>query len=304
MQYFVQVINTHTFMVYNLHTHGNKFEITLLIGIYTDLHWNFVQDKGIGGNDPTAVESRMGYLLFGPLSLIQACKCWCFSYGSYAMWGHKILGHKASWYITQSTLASNQRKADQTFYWLFNSSGWVIHCWISPGSLITHHCLQSIVFVSEKRVQFLACKLVWTLDAHWHHNSGGFIEGLKNSELYVVPHYAVKEESATTLVHDYSCCLSIFKTSRFEQLPSGWYYILIDMCTLLLRFQTHWLALTTNIEKGICKRRLQMHSFFVAIGITWPWQWIHRLLIPSRFVWLCQFTAYGHWPFLCIGETS
>ena len=44
----------------------NKFEITLLIG--ADFYWNLVQDKIIRGNGPTAVESKIGYLLSGPLS--------------------------------------------------------------------------------------------------------------------------------------------------------------------------------------------------------------------------------------------
>ena len=45
----------------------NKFEITLLVG--ADFYWNLVQDKIIRGNGPTAVESKIGYLLSGPLSL-------------------------------------------------------------------------------------------------------------------------------------------------------------------------------------------------------------------------------------------
>ena len=44
----------------------NKFEITLLVG--ADFYWNLVQDKIIRCNGPTAVESKIGYLLSGPLS--------------------------------------------------------------------------------------------------------------------------------------------------------------------------------------------------------------------------------------------
>ena len=45
---------------------GDNFEITLLIG--ADFYWNIVQDRIIRGNSPTAVESKIGYLLSGPLS--------------------------------------------------------------------------------------------------------------------------------------------------------------------------------------------------------------------------------------------
>ena len=50
------------------HTVGknNDFEISLLIG--ADFYWNIVQDKIIWGNGPTAMESKIGYLLSGPHS--------------------------------------------------------------------------------------------------------------------------------------------------------------------------------------------------------------------------------------------
>ena len=44
----------------------DNFEINLLIG--ADFYWNIVQDRIVCGNGPTAVESKIGYLLLGPLS--------------------------------------------------------------------------------------------------------------------------------------------------------------------------------------------------------------------------------------------
>ncbi|XP_060570545.1 uncharacterized protein LOC132728870 [Ruditapes philippinarum] len=46
-------------------TNDRDFEISLLIG--ADSYWKIVQDKVIRGNGPTAVQSRLGYLLSGPL---------------------------------------------------------------------------------------------------------------------------------------------------------------------------------------------------------------------------------------------
>ena len=41
------------------------FEITVLIG--ADYYWQFIEDKIIRGDGPTAVKSKLGYLLSGPL---------------------------------------------------------------------------------------------------------------------------------------------------------------------------------------------------------------------------------------------
>ena len=43
----------------------DKFDISLLIG--ADHYWDIVKDKTIRGNGPTAVESKLGYLLSGPV---------------------------------------------------------------------------------------------------------------------------------------------------------------------------------------------------------------------------------------------
>lgn len=43
----------------------DNFAISLLIG--TDYYWNFVQDDIVRGEGPTAQQSRLGYLLSGPL---------------------------------------------------------------------------------------------------------------------------------------------------------------------------------------------------------------------------------------------
>ena len=47
-------------------TENENFEISMLIS--ADYYWSFVQDHIVRGNGPTAVESRLGYLLSGPLS--------------------------------------------------------------------------------------------------------------------------------------------------------------------------------------------------------------------------------------------
>ena len=51
----------------HLVTSDENFQISVLIG--ADFYWSFVQDSVVRGDGPTAVESRLGYLLSGPLPL-------------------------------------------------------------------------------------------------------------------------------------------------------------------------------------------------------------------------------------------
>ncbi|XP_069108233.1 uncharacterized protein [Argopecten irradians] len=46
-------------------TNDDSFEVSLLVG--ADYYWKIVQDKIVRGNGPTAVESKVGYLLSGPI---------------------------------------------------------------------------------------------------------------------------------------------------------------------------------------------------------------------------------------------
>ena len=48
-------------------TRSDSFEISLLIG--ADRYWDFVGDHRVRGNGPTAVSSKLGYLLSGPIPI-------------------------------------------------------------------------------------------------------------------------------------------------------------------------------------------------------------------------------------------
>ena len=48
-------------------TGDENFRISILIG--ADSYWQFIQDCTVRGNGPTAVKSKLGYLLSGPLPL-------------------------------------------------------------------------------------------------------------------------------------------------------------------------------------------------------------------------------------------
>ena len=47
-------------------SYAREFPISLLIG--ADFYWDFIEDEIIRGNGPTAVKSKLGYLLSGPFN--------------------------------------------------------------------------------------------------------------------------------------------------------------------------------------------------------------------------------------------
>ena len=44
---------------------SDTFNVNVLIG--ADYYWDFIEDRVIRGNGPTAVKSKLGYVLSGPL---------------------------------------------------------------------------------------------------------------------------------------------------------------------------------------------------------------------------------------------
>lgn len=54
-----------TDLLAHLGTSDSTFQISMLIG--ADFYWDIVEDHVIRGNGPTAVKSKIGYLLSGPV---------------------------------------------------------------------------------------------------------------------------------------------------------------------------------------------------------------------------------------------
>ena len=243
----------------------DKFEISLLVG--ADFYWQIVQDRVIQGSGPTAVESKIGYLLSGPLSphtntdTIEALHAGIMplqpSTNSKQLWDIEFTGT-----VSQSNLcASDPRIIDY-----INSSV----CRQADGSYIlkfpwkpNHPYLPSNHGICEKRARSLARKLSQT--PHQLKTYGSiiaeqltrrFIEKVAESDVpqhcHFIPHHAVKKESATTpirIVYDCSCRQSPHHPCLNDCLEVGPPF-LIDLCTLLLRFRMYNIALVTDIEKA------------------------------------------------------
>ena len=114
----------------------------------------------------------------------------------------------------------------------------------------------------------------------------GFIEQVSESEIpshcHFIPHHPVRKESSTTpirIVYDCSCCQSANHPSLNKCLLVGSPYI-NDLCTLLVRFQTHKIEIITDIKKAFLHVHLaeedRHYTYFL---------WLSKLDNPeSKFI--------------------
>ena len=190
-------------------TNNENFEISLLVG--ADHYWDIVQDKIIRENGPTAVQSKLGYLLSGPLPTPDSV-------------------HKVANFLSISTSPMMQEDDLQRF-WLLESLG------ISPPldedlhkqfltnyqrSSITrdpnggynagfpwkkeHPSLPSNYSICEGRIRSMARRLSRTPellktygDILTDYQNRGFIEKVDAAQpsdyAHYIPHHPVKKES-------------------------------------------------------------------------------------------------------------
>ena len=250
---------------------AGNFEISLLVG--ADSYWRIVQDRVVRGNGPTAVESRIGYLLSGPLSphtnsdtieaLHVAMTPLLTSTTNKQIWDVDFTGttSKSSLSVNDSRIAdyidsSVSRQPDGSYVVKFP--------W-KPN----HPYLPSNRGICEKRTRSLARKLSQTSGQLKIYGNiiaeqltRGFIEKVTEADIpkhgHFIPHHAVKKESVTTpirIVYDCSCRQSPNHPCLNDCLEVGPPF-LIDLCTLLLRFRTYNIALVTDIEKAFLQVQL------------------------------------------------
>ena len=248
-----------------------EFEISLLVG--ADHYWDIVGDhivRGVAGG-PTAVASKLGYLLSGPVQPT----------------------------ATQSTTANvlmvttSQSEFDLERFWNLESVG------VSPtddnaeddmleqyltssvtrdddGAYVArfpwkpdHPTLPTNLAVTEQRTRQLVKRLVKTPQLLQLYNqiiteqqARGFIERVEpsndNSTVHYIPHHAVKKDSCTTpirIVFDCSCRQAPSYPCLNDCLMVGLPPV-NDLCAVLVRFRSHCLGVSTDIEKAFLHIRL------------------------------------------------
>ena len=271
-------------------------DITILIG--ADYYWEFVQDHIIRGNGPTAVQSKLGYLLSGP----------CY---------HNTLHLTTS--PTLHVMAQPTHLDDMlTKFWDLESIG-ISHDQDSKNEDYNLTSFQNKHI--EKREDQYVAKLPWKTDhpplptnynnayqrtrslvrklpvetRHVYHRlikeqeARGFIEKVNNDDSTVghyLPHHAVKKDSITTpirIVYDCSAKATHNQPSLNECLLKG-PPLLNDLTGILLRFRIHNIALTSDIEKAFLNIGLHEsdRDFTKFLWLEDP-QDIHSKFVVYRF---------------------
>ncbi|XP_053403265.1 uncharacterized protein LOC123558686 [Mercenaria mercenaria] len=269
------------------------FEITLLIG--ADYYWRIVQDKVVGGNGPTAVKSKLGYLLSGPLNTFEDNP------------------HHTS---TTNLLASHvSEEIDLEKFWKIGSLGIETEkCNQSYDDYMTNYKKSSVTYSEEDRKYY--AKLPWK-ENHKplptneiisrrrtrnvinrlqrepsllkkygeiiaEQERLGFIEKVPDDVtspkmLHYIPHLPIKKDSATTpirIVYDCSCRSSQGSASLNDCLQ-GTPPILNDLSSILMHFRIHQYAVTTDIVKaflnvGLSEDDRDVTRFFWLSGLDDP----------------------------------
>jgi len=246
-------------------TAAENFEISLLIG--ADYYWDLVGDHIIRGAGPTAMSSKLGYLLSGPALLPRPISTNINSL-------HVITGHHQEecdlmrfWQIEDTAIVQSESdKSSQQFLTSYTTS----HISrLSDGTYCAgfpwkkeHPPLPDNFEVCQKRTRSLAHRLAKSpgllqlydsiLKEQLHRGFIELVEPTKNSPCHYIPHHPVKKDSVTTpvrIVYDCSCRQSCEHPSLNDCLLTGPPF-LNDLTEIILRFRTHKYGISTDIEKA------------------------------------------------------
>ena len=248
---------------------ATTFEISLLIG--ADHYWDIVEDHIIRGNGPTAMNSKIGYLLSGPISPQQTSALNILNVTTQYI--HTDSGDLQRFWAIESTGTSSviDSDSDKTFRQSYINSSITRQ----PDGLYTarfpwkvgHPPLPTNYKTCERRTRSLVYRLTQTSDLLQTYNiitdqeRRGFIERVTSPQLshscYYIPHHAVRKDSPTTpirIVYDCSCHQSKESPSLNDCGPP----FLNDLCSIILRFRTHAFGISTDIEKAFL--HVQLHE--------------------------------------------
>ena len=255
-------------------SNNQEFDISLLIG--ADFYWSIVQETVIRGPGPTAVKSKLGYLLSGPLyncvtsmtsSVLHLSTSESKTISSESMWNEN-----AEFEYNEHSPSSSSKFLQE---YLHNSvtqqpnGTYVVKFPWKPN----HPPLPTNKLTCERRARSLTRKLSKTPEILKIYNSiieeqlrRGFIEKVPESEVvrtsHYIPHHAVHKESATTpvrIVYDCSCREARHLASLNDCLETGPAF-LNDLSIILLRFRSHKFGLTADIEKAFLHVQLDQRD--------------------------------------------
>ena len=248
----------------------NSFEISLLIG--ADYYWQFVGDHIIHGNGPMAVQSKLGYLLSGPLVLPTLSITSTSALHVSSMQIDQDVNPE--FWMMESTGVTQQTAEESDKQFLDNYQRASIrreddgaYC-VKFSWKQEHPPLPSNYTVCKTKIRSLARRLNQTPELlHMYgriiaeQEQKGFIEKVPKPDLarsvHYIPHHPIKKESSTTPIRIvYNCsCHQFTNPSLNDCLVTGSSF-LTDMCSILLRFRLRTFGLSTDLEKAFLHVRL------------------------------------------------
>ncbi|XP_006811861.1 uncharacterized protein LOC100373153 [Saccoglossus kowalevskii] len=249
----------------------DSFTVSLLIG--ADFYWDFVEDHVIRGPGPTAVSSKFGYLLSGPIhqGISSETNTTTLHVMTHVYEEESKL--QSYWDLETIGIKDDSSKSDINVdnFEIFRDT----HLRVENGKYIAwlpwkrdHPPLPTNYDITEKRtramVRKLTPELLQTYDKIINDQKcRNFIEEVKdddNTRGHYLPHHSVKKDSITTptcirVVYDCSCksCDSQSLNDCLETGPS----LLNDLTSILLRFCVNRFALTSDIEKAFLQVGLE-----------------------------------------------
>ncbi len=250
-------------------TDNEDFEISLLIG--ADHYWDIVEDHIIRGNGPTAMQSKLGYLLSGPVTSTASTR----NSNHPTNMLNVLLSHHEEddrierfWNLETLGITETEPPIDENSFIREYQQTSISR--EQDGSYTArfpwkrdHPPLPTNNIVCEKRTRATIKRLNQTPGLLHTYGSiikeqeeRGFIEKISdtvpNHNVHYIPHHPVKKDSPTTpirIVYDCSCKASPSQASLNECLQPG-PPLLNDMTGVLLRFRTHNYGIVTDIEKA------------------------------------------------------
>ena len=245
-------------------TSNENFHISILIG--ADYYWQFIQDRIVRGDGPTAVESRLGYLLSGPLPFPQLVYTTCSQVQTFTCITEDT-DCDYFWRVESMGTTPVKENTDADFLQQYLDNNITLqpngtYCLKFPWKT-GHPVLPSNYTVCAKRTRSMIYRLAKTpyllriySNIIEEQEKKGFIERIDTSNtsqsVHYISHHPVRKESSTTpirIVYDCSCKQSPSSLSLNDCLNPGPPF-LNDLCSILLRFRQHNYAFSADIEKA------------------------------------------------------
>ena len=251
-------------------TNSDDFTIELLIG--ADFYWSIVQDEVIRGDGPTAIKSKIGYLLSGPLNAYTESVPTPIPVSMMnvlTMHQREEIDIERFWKVESMGVEEMSKTSDYDEYLNTYQETSIKH---ESGQYVAklpwkedHEPLPTNEQISRKRTINVIHRLQKDpalLDTYSEiineQEKRGFIEKVPPNEIdtdnrvHYIPHHPVKKDSVTTpirIVYDCSC-KSIRDSPSLNDCLMNTPPQLNALTAILLQFRHHEHAFCTDIEKA------------------------------------------------------